>query len=205
MTIVYRLGNKLYLNITNECSCDCVFCLRNTADGVGDAASLWLEREPSLDEIKSAIDAALPADDIDEIVFCGYGEPMVRASVVIEISHYIKSHHSSPCRKPAQKVRINTNGLVFLMCPSFDVGQLSIVDTVSISLNADDGEEYQRTARPRYGAAAFDSLLDFARAAKAYTSVVFSVVEGTLSPARMENCKRIAREMGIPLRIRDME
>ena len=204
MTIVYRLGNKLYLNITNECSCDCVFCIRNNTDGVGDAKSLWLEREPTVDEIKAALNAELPANEVDEIVFCGYGEPMLRASVVIEISHYIRKH-SSLYRKPAQKVRINTNGLVFLMCPDFDISQLSVVDTVSISLNADDPAEYMRTARPRYGEAAFDSLLDFARAAKAYTSVVFSVVEGTLTPKRMENCKKLAESMGIPLRVRGME
>jgi len=233
MTIVYRLGSKLYLNITNDCSCSCVFCIRNNTDGVGDAASLWLEREPTLEEIKAALIASLsnrddthdnaslphdtltmgtassgvsyPSHDIDEIVFCGYGEPMLRADVVIEVAQYIKDNFSSFYRKPAPPVRINTNGLAFLMCPGFDVSRLSVVDTVSISLNADDAEEYQRLARPRYGVGAFDSLLDFAREASAYTSVVFSVVEGTLSAERMENCWRIAGEMGIPLRVRGME
>ena len=205
MTIAYRLGNKLYLNITNECSCNCVFCIRNNTDGVGDAKSLWLEREPSLEEIKVALDKKLMANsDIDEVVFCGYGEPMMRADIVIQISEYIKRNHSSLYEKSAPLVRINTNGLAFLMQPGFDVRKLGVVDTVSISLNADDGQEYQRLAQPRYEGA-FESLLDFARQAKKYTSVVFSVVEGTISPERLENCMRIATDVGVPLRVRDME
>ena len=197
MTIVYQLGNRLYLNITNACSCSCVFCIRNSTDSVGDAASLWLEREPGLEEIKAAVDAR-SFNGIDEIVFCGYGEPMERADDVIAISQYIKS--SSSYEKPA--LRINTNGLVFLMHPGFDVSRLAVVDCVSISLNADDSAEYQRLARPRFGAEAFDSLLSFARQAKAYTTVIFSVVDGTLSVERLENCRRIADEMGVELRVR---
>ena len=203
MTIVYRLGNKLYLNITNACPCDCVFCIRNSFDGVGDAASLWLEKEPTLDEIKTALDAN-SFDGIDETVFCGYGEPMERADVVIAISQYIKNF-SSLYKKPAPPVRINTNGLAFLMHPGFDVSRLAVVDSVSISLNADDSAEYQRLTRSRFGEMAFDSMLDFARQAKAYTSVVFSVVSGTLTDERLENCRRIAKEIGVPLRVRGRE
>jgi len=181
-----------------------VFCLRNTQSGVGDASSLWLEREPSLDEIMAALDASCPFDGIDEIVFCGYGEPMERADVVIEISNYIKTNLSS-INKPALPVRINTNGLVFLMHPGFDVSQLAIVDTVSISLNADDSALYQQMSRPRFGEPSFDALLSFAREAKAFTSVVLSVVEGTISPERLDNCRCIASEMGVALRVRPAE
>jgi len=230
MTIVYRLGNKLYLNITNECSCNCVFCIRNHIQGVGDATNLWLEREPTLKEIKAALDETFSSGfEAEEIVFCGYGEPMMRADDVILISQYIKkmylylpmsemhtksdtllksvpkSKHSSLYGKPAPSVRVNTNGLAFLMCPGFEVERLAVVDTVSISLNADDSEEYLRLARPRYGEGAFESLLDFARAAKAYTNVIFSVVDGTLSAQRLENCRRIAEEIGVELRVRGME
>jgi len=208
MTIVYRLGNKLYLNITNACSCDCIFCLRNHQDSVGDAESLWLERNPTLEEIKAAIDVWIFGDTpsvADEIVFCGYGEPMMRADDVIEISHYIKRKHSSSYEEPAPEVRLNTNGLAFLMCPGFDTERLSIIDTVSISLTADDAKEYMRLARPHYGIESFESVLHFAREAKAYTRVVFSVVEGTISPQRIENCKRIAQDIGVELRVRGME
>ena len=204
MTIVYKLGNKLYLNITNACPCACVFCLRETQSGVGDAASLWLEREPSVDEIKAALDA-YNFDGINEIVFCGYGEPMERAGVVIEISRYVKSSAFLEKNKPALPVRINTNGLVLLLWPDFDVGQLAVVDTVSISLNADDAAEYNRVSRPKFGESSFGELLRFAREARAVTHVVFSVVEGTMSDERLENCMRIADEMGVGFRLRPRE
>jgi len=180
-----------------------VFCLRETQNGVGDAASLWLEREPSVDEIKAALDA-YHFEGINEIVFCGYGEPMERANVVIEISRYIKDIFREK-NKPALPVRINTNGLVYLICSGFDVSLLGLVDTVSISLNADDAAEYLRVARPRFGEPSFDALLRFARDAKDYTSVVFSVVEGTMSPERLENCICIANEIGVSFRLRPRE
>jgi len=181
-----------------------VFCLRETQSGVGDAASLWLEREPGLDEIKAALDA-YNFDGINEIVFCGYGEPMERAGVVIEVSRYVKSGAFSQKNKPTLPVRINTNGLVYLICPDFDVSLLSVVDTVSISLNADDAAEYNRVARPRFGEPSFDALLKFARQARGYTSVVFSVVEGTMSDERLGNCMRIASEMDVGFRLRPRE
>jgi len=185
-----------------------VFCIRNHTDGVGSASSLWLKQEPELDEIKAAIDDAYPFDGIEEIVFCGYGEPMVRADVVIAIANHIKfitSSFDKGQEKPALPVRINTNGLVFLMWPGFDVGRLSVVDSVSISLNADDSDEYYRLTRPKYTEGAFESLLCFAREAIEYTSVTLSVISGTLSDERLENCKRIANSLGVPLKIRGME
>jgi len=91
------------------------------------------------------------------------------------------------------------------MYPGFDVSDLTIVDTVSVSLNADDTAEYLRVARPRYGVPSFEALLNFAWEARVYTNVVFSVVEGTLSPERLENCKRIAQEMGVEFRLRPKE
>jgi len=205
MTIAYRLGNSLYLNITNRCSCDCVFCIRNLTSAVGDASSLWLEREPTVEEIKNALDVSLRERDADEIVFCGYGEPMIRADVVIEICMYIKGIFSSLYGKPAPLVRVNTNGLAFLMHPGFDVSRLELVDTVSISLTADDSAEYQRLSRPKYGEEAYPALLEFARQAKEYTRVVFSILEGTLTEERVVNCRRIAADMGVALRIRGME
>ena len=199
MTIAYRLGSGLYLNITNACACNCIFCIRNNVNGVGDAKSLWLETEPSISEITEAIDSYYPFSGINEIVFCGFGEPLERADVVIAVSQHIKKI------KPALPVRLNTNGLVFLMHPGFDISQLAIIDTMSISLNADDAVEYTRISRPRYGEKAFDAMLDFARKASKICTVVLSVLDGTLSPERVNNCQRIATEMGASFKIRPME
>ena len=56
--IVYTYGKQIYLNITNACPCNCVFCVRNNTDGLGDMGSLWLEHEPSFEEIKEGAEIA---------------------------------------------------------------------------------------------------------------------------------------------------
>ena len=194
MTIFYRLGAKLYVNITNKCPCACIFCIRGLTDGVGDAESLWLEHEPSMAEIKADFNKRSDLSEVTEIVFCGYGEPMERADDVIEITRYIKERTNLP-------VRINTNGLVRLINPDFEIKNLAIVDSISISLNADDAEEYNRVTRPRFGVTAYSELLEFAKAAKAYTTIAFSVMD-VLSPERIKNCQSIARELNTTLRVR---
>ena len=194
MTIFYRLGSNLYVNITNVCPCACVFCIRNLTDTVGDAESLWLEREPTLEEIKLAFDTRQYLHEVNEVVFCGYGEPMVRADDVIEIAEYIK-------RKTNLKVRINTNGLVKLLVPSFEVSKLAVADSISVSLNADDAEEYMRIVNPQFGIESFDAMIDFVKEAKAYTDVSLSVMD-IIGAERIENCGRIAEKLGVPLRVR---
>ena len=52
--ILYRMGEKLYVNLTNACPCRCTFCIRQNGDGVGSADSLWFERDPSLNEVLDA-------------------------------------------------------------------------------------------------------------------------------------------------------
>ncbi|WP_262370182.1 radical SAM protein [Dictyoglomus thermophilum] len=77
---VYQLGNSLYLNITNRCTNRCVFCIRNFTDRVGDK-KLVLHKEPSSLEIIESlkkIDLRL----YKEVVFCGFGEPLIRVEVV---------------------------------------------------------------------------------------------------------------------------
>jgi len=194
MTIFYRLGCNLYANITNECPCACRFCIRQQTNSVGDASTLWLEREPTLDEIKAAFDAVDVAN-INEIVFCGFGEPLMRADIVVEMCYYMKEKTGLP-------IRINTNGLVKLMHSDFDVTRLSCVNSISISLNAADAYEYHYIVRSIFGEDAFDSMLTFALEAKAVTQVAFSIVKEALPSERIEACRKLAAEMNIPLRER---
>jgi len=196
MTIFYRLGQKLYVNITNACPCACDFCIRNTADGVGDADSLWLEREPTIPEIKDAYISRRDLASVDEIVFCGYGEPMERANDVILLCKFFKAN------SPTMPVRINTNGLVTLLHPDFNMEEIAIVDSISVSLNADTAEEYVRIVNPRFGIKAYAAMLDFVAWAKDYTNVTLTVVN-TLAPERIDNCRKIAANLGLPLVVRE--
>jgi len=194
MSIFYRLGNKLYINITNDCPCACVFCIRNQTNSVGDAENLWLAHEPAVNEIKYAFDIRQDLGEVDEIVFCGYGEPMMRADTVVAVSAYIKTKVNLP-------VRINTNGLVKLIDPSFEVSRLKIIDSISVSLNADDADEYFRLVNPTFGIQSYDALLDFIKEVKEFTAVTLTVLED-LAPNRIENCRQLAHELGVPLRVR---
>ena len=195
--IFYNYGDKLYINITNRCSSDCVFCIRRNGDSVGNAKSLWLEREPTVEEIKSDFDRQ-DLNNISEIVFCGYGEPMERAEDVIEVCKYIKS-------KTEIRVRLNTNGQVKLINPQFNVSEIAVLDSVSISLNADNAVDYQKLTRSKFGEIAFSSLLDFAKEAKQYTLVFFSVVGVSDSSLNIEKCEKLSQQLGIDLRVRFYE
>ena len=129
MTITYELGSSLYVNITNRCSNACAFCVRNKHDTVNGTDNLWLDREPSVDEIKADFEKR-DVSAYDAVVFCGYGEPMMRADVVIEVAKWLKEKYSGV------KIRINTNGQANMNCgeditPRFE----GIIDCVSISLN----------------------------------------------------------------------
>jgi TatD family-associated radical SAM protein len=161
---------------------------------VGDAESLWLTREPGVAEIRAAFDSR-DLSGIAEVIFCGYGEPMERADTVMQTCEYIKSK----CLLP---IRLNTNGLVKLLFPCFDLSRLSIFDSVSISLNAADEAEYLRVTRPRFGAPSYAVMCEFAQEVMKYTAVSFTVVD-VIGKEQIEKCREIARSMGVPLRVRN--
>lgn len=197
MTILYKIDNSLYVNITNKCPCACVFCVRLEHDSVGECESLWLEKEPTLEEIIDAFEKH-NLEDYDQIVFCGYGEPLERLDTVVEICKWIKAKSQTP-------IRINTNGLADLIHKKETAPTLEgLVDSISISLNAPDVKSYLEIARPKFGEISFSHLLYFAsECKKVIPQITFSVVD-ILSGEQIEGCKRLASEMGIALRVREM-
>lgn len=197
MTILYKVNKSLYVNVTNACPCACVFCVRLEHDSVGECENLWLEHEPSLEEILNEFEKH-DLESYEEIVFCGYGEPLERLDVVIEVAEWIKRRSTIP-------VRVNTNGLADLIHGKETAYFLEgLVDAISISLNAPDAKTYLEISRPSFGEVAYSSLLHFATACKkAIPQVSFSVVD-VISKEQIEACSKLADEMGIPLRIRRM-
>lgn len=195
MTVFYKFEGKMYVNITNGCPCDCVFCIRKNGDSIEDNDTLWLEREPSFEEITAAFES-FDKTGITEAVFCGYGEPTVRAGMLIKTAEYIKEHS-------AMRVRVNTNGLVRLIHKDFDITRFKgAVDSFSISLNAPDAERYNEVTRPSFGERAFGEMLSFAKDVKAMgIETAFTVVD-VITPEETARCRRLADGMGIPLRVR---
>ena len=196
MTITYVLDCSLYINITNKCNNNCDFCVRNHTDVIGDSQSLWLEREPTSDEIWNDIKKR-NLDDYKEIVFCGYGEPTMRMDVVAEISEKIKSITKTP-------VRLNTNGLANLLYKKDITFMLKFIDIVSISLNAKNKTDYDKLCHSDYGLEAFDGMLDFAVKCKSVVKTVKFTIVDTLSPDDIDACRKIAQEKDIELRIRTL-
>ena len=129
MTITYPVTTGLYVNITNRCPCACTFCVRNKKDHVFESDSLWLEKEPTVQEICDSLDT-WDLSKYEEVVFCGFGEPTERLYDLLEVAKYIKS-------KSDIRIRINTNGLADLIWKKSTAPKLKgLIDAVSISLNA---------------------------------------------------------------------
>ena len=200
MTATYRVGDGLYVNRTNRCPCACTFCIRQNGDGVYGSDSLWLEREPTADEVCDSIEANL--GNCRELVFCGYGEPTERLDALLEVAGRFKRAH------PAIPIRVNTNGLSDLIAGEPTAHRFKgLVDAVSISLNAPTAEEYVALCRPKFGEAAYPALLKFAEEVKGFVKDVVLTVVGTeaLTPEKEEACRRVAAEHGVMLRVRRFE
>ena len=196
MNICYVLGNSLYINLTNRCTNQCTFCVRDKDCGIGDI-NLWLEREPTVEEVIKDIEKFNPKN-YQEVVFCGYGEPTLRLDVILEVAHFIKENYNS-------RIRINTNGhanLVYKRDVTKDLAE--VVDVVSISLNAKNAKEYQEICKCAYGEIGFDAMLDFAKCAKSSgIDVVLSIVD-VLPEDDKSACSKIAEDIGVKLRIRSL-
>lgn len=196
-TICYEYGGNLYVNLTNRCDCACTFCLRNNgARGSIYADDLWLEREPTRQEILDALKQREP-EGYPELVFCGFGEPTYRIDDIFWVIDQLK-----PKLPP---VRINTNGHANLIHGRDVTPELAgRVDTLSISLNASTCQEYLALTRPQAGEAAWEAMLDFTRRAAAYVpKVVMTVVDkGDKSPAEIEACRALCARLGATLRVR---
>lgn len=198
MCITYIVEDKLYVNITNKCSNRCEFCIRNNGDGAYGSDSLWLEREPTREEILESI-FSRDLSAFPEIVFCGYGEPSYRLDDAVFVAGAVKEKY------PEMKIRINTNGHSDLIwgrdtAPDYE----GAFDIVSISLNTPTAEKYQAICHSVYGEKSFDALLKFASNVKNYVpTVALSAVKETLTSEEIELCKKISRDLGVTLRLRD--
>ncbi len=199
MTILYTVKNGLYINLTNRCPCACTFCLRQKGDGVYGSDSLWLEREPTVEEVLEQIDNT-DLTKFDEVVFCGYGEPTERLFDLVKIAEHIKQNYNIP-------IRVNTNGLSDLIwqddTAKYFVGK---VDVLSISLNSTNAEGYLALTRSKFGIKSFEALKKFAKSARELRiSVVMTIVDTVTTLDEQKKAKQICDELGVALRIRPLE
>jgi TatD DNase family protein len=190
-TITYKIGSSLYLNITNRCTNKCGFCIRYKTKLFNSKHQLWLDKEPSVDEVTRAIG---DPKRYKEVVFCGYGEPLMRFDAIKGISKWIKDNGG--------RVRIDTNGHGNLINKRNILPELEgLVDSISISLNAQDAKTYDKVCRSDFGEAAFDAIIEFAKEAKKSIPEVELTVVG-IPEIDVKAAKAIADGIGASFRVR---
>ena len=194
--IIYTLEGGVYLNITNKCPCNCAFCIRTKGDAVGEAERLWFDTEPTISEIKKAIDA-FDFRNVEAAVFCGYGEPTNAYDNLIESAKYIKSIN------PSIKLRLNTNGLSDLINNKPTAKELSeIFDCISVSLNEPTSEKYDKITRNIYEGRAFEAMLDFTKECVKYCKNVHMTVVDVISAEDIEASRRVCESTGAEFIVR---
>lgn len=195
MIITYETGTGLYVNLTNRCSNACDFCVRSYGNTI--YGNLWLDREPTVEEIKESI-FARDLSKYTEIVFCGYGEPTERLSDIREICKAIRERSDIT-------IRINTNGHSDLINGRDTAADFEgLFDIVSISLNTSDPKIYKEMCRPKFGGGSHMAIIDFALNVKNYVPrVVLSVVDTTITPEDIEMCRGLAEDIGVEFRLRE--
>lgn len=195
-TLAYLLDGKIYINLTNRCTNSCIFCLRNDKDDVC-GKNMWLENESfTASEVIEQIEK-FPLSE--EITFCGYGEPLLKLDLLKEIAVYLKKTY------PNIKLRINTNGHANFVHKK-DVAQelTGLIDTISVSLNGCCEKEYDRLSQPSFKNA-YNEVKNFIKScSNAGINTIATVVDGYKGQRlNIEECERIATELGAKFRVRE--
>lgn len=189
--IAYQIRDSLYLNITNHCTNSCIFCAK-FSDFVVKGHELKLDHEPTAEEIKQAIG---DPTRYSEVVFCGYGEPLLRLDLIKELSGWLKTQ--------GIRVRINSDGQANLVHGRNILPELAgLVDALSVSLNAASAEDYQRLCRSTYGLDSYQAVKDFLRLAKKLIPDVTATAV-TYPGIDIAACEAVAQELGVKFRARE--
>lgn len=191
---VYEFGDSIYINLTNECSNSCDFCIRNFKEGVG-GSELWLEREPSAAEVESALEK-YDLSKYRAAVFCGFGEPTCAFDRMLEVAGWLKAR--------GVHTRVNTNGQANLINGITDAAErmAHVIDSVSVSLNASTAEKYQESCHSRFGEEGYTAMLDFVRdCVREGIDTTVSVVD-LIGEREVEACGKVAESLGAKYRVR---
>lgn len=187
----YKIHNSLYINITNRCNADCVFCHRKE-NPVVHGYNLKMKHidEPDADVYINEIGDPTA---YDEIVFCGFGEPTIRWDIVKKIAKYVK--------EMGGRTRLNTNGHGSYINKKNITPELKgLIDTVSISLNSFDPKQYADIMK--VDKRLFNEMVMFAKEAKMYAEkVVLSIV--AIDEVEIEKARVVVEEkIGVEFRVR---
>lgn len=227
--LAYELYGNLYLNITNRCTAECIFCKKRDSN----ILNSYLHSENNVKVLPVMAEELMP---LDEIIF-GYNsnEPVYGRDLRLskepgmeEILNKLKSYDLSnynevvftglgeplirfeevlkitkwlTCR--GISVRLDTIGHAKLLYPERNVAKelaCSGMKKVSISLNAHNEETYNQLCRPKFKNA-YPMMLEFAREiTKAGVGLRFTIMD--LPIVDTEKCRKIARQYGADFMVR---
>src|SRR5574344_1564893 len=194
--LAYLLDGKIYVNLTNKCTNDCIFCIRSLKEDVC-GKNLWLKSEDF-----NACDVIAQIEKLDcskdEVIFCGYGEPTIKLSILIEVARYLKEKY------PSIKIRLNTNGHGNFINKEDILPKIKgFVDEISVSLNAENADLYNELSQPKIKDAYEEVKKFIETASKSGVNVIASVVSGYKNyDVDLEECRKIASELGADFRER---
>lgn len=189
--IAYQIRDSLYLNITNRCTNSCIFCAKFN-DFVVKGHELKLDHEPSAEEVKQAIG---DPSRYSEVVFCGYGEPLLRLELIKEIAGWLQQQ--------GIKVRINSDGQANLAHGRNILPELQgLIDSISISLNAANAADYQRLCQSSFGEQSYQAVKDFLQQALKFIPDVTATAV-TYPGINISDCEQVAKNLGVQFRARE--
>lgn len=197
MTITYIHGDNLYVNTTNRCNFACTFCLRhNGNDGSIYTDNLWLDREPTKEEILADIQAR-DLTQFKQLVFCGFGEPSYRIEDIGWVIDQMKAQGLHIF------TRMDTNGTGCQIhgrdiCQEFE----DRFDMVSISLNAETAEKYDAIVCSDFENS-FHAMLAFTQEIQLFVPNVLMTVVDVIGAEAIENCRALCADLGAEFRVRE--
>lgn len=195
-SVVYWLGNSIYLNVTNRCPNSCYFCFRKFKKGIREF-NLKLEKEPTSEEVIKELRKVINRKNWSEVVFCGFGEPLERLNLVLEVTRWVKKHYW-------KAVRVDTNGQGYLLNKGRDVVlelKEAGVDKVSVSLNAYDKATYNQVCKPVFKDA-YENVLEFIKKAKE-EGLETEATAVTIPEVDLAKVKELAERIGVKFSVRE--
>lgn len=194
-SIVYWVGNNLYLNITNRCSNCCYFCFRKFKSSIK-GFNLNLEKEPIPEELIKELQKVKNRNNWSEVVFCGFGEPLERLDIVLIVSKWLKNHWKN-------SIRVDTNGHGYLLNKGRDVIRElkeADIDKVSVSLNTHNKKIYNQICKPIFEDA-FENVVKFIKKAKD-EGIETEATAVAIPEVEITKVKELTEKIGVKFRVR---
>ncbi len=198
--VAYKIGNSVYINLTNKCTNRCTFCPKyqgGKSNFCVQGYNLELKKEPSVSEVISSV---FRYYNFDEVVFCGLGEPTLRIETLKKIAKAVKAAGAGGI-----KVRLDTDGLANAVYGRNISAELEgLIDSVSISLNAQNSALYNSICDPQIinkGIDAYASVLEFVKESKKHIENV-TVTAIDLPGVDITFIENLAKNLGVNFKLR---